>query len=255
MRVRVLGCSGGIGGDRRTTSLLVDDDVLIDAGTGVTALSLEEMARVRYLFITHAHLDHILALPLLLDSVGAERESPLRVYALAEVIEALRAHVFNWHIWPDFSRVPSREHPFMVYQPVEIGTPVDLSNREITAIPASHGRPAVGYLLRGSGGSLLFSGDTASHPALIDIANATADLRHLVVEASFANDHGHIAEISHHYCPATLLPDLDRLRPGVPVWITHLKPGREDAIMAELSDADLACGPPQPLRQGQVFEL
>ena len=35
MQIKILGCSGGIGGNMRTTSILVDDDVLIDAGTGV----------------------------------------------------------------------------------------------------------------------------------------------------------------------------------------------------------------------------
>ena len=35
MRLRVLGCSGGIGGRHlRTTSFLADSDILIDAGTG-----------------------------------------------------------------------------------------------------------------------------------------------------------------------------------------------------------------------------
>ncbi|MBL8235616.1 MAG: hypothetical protein JNL98_44410, partial [Bryobacterales bacterium] len=43
MKVRVLGCSGGIGGaNLRTTSMLVDRDILIDAGTGVGDLSLAE---------------------------------------------------------------------------------------------------------------------------------------------------------------------------------------------------------------------
>ena len=45
MKVRVLGCSGGIGGrSLRTTSLLVDDDILIDAGTGLTELPLDAQA-------------------------------------------------------------------------------------------------------------------------------------------------------------------------------------------------------------------
>lgn len=255
MKVRVLGCSGGIGGDRHTTSLLVDDDILIDAGSGVTRLSLEEMARIGHVFITHAHLDHILALPTMLDSVGVGRATPLQVHALPEVIEILQGHIFNWLIWPDFARVPTHEHPFMNYVPLEIGQTVRLGKREITAIPASHGRPAVGYRLRGESGSLIFSGDTTSHSALFDIANATADLRHFIVEASFDNEHEHIAEVSDHYCPATLLPDLARLKPGVPVWITHLKPGGEAAIMAELARPDLPCGIPCALVPDQVFDL
>ena len=32
MELKVLGCSGGVGGQLRTTTLLIDDDVLIDAG-------------------------------------------------------------------------------------------------------------------------------------------------------------------------------------------------------------------------------
>ena len=47
MRVRVLGCSGAIAKDCRTTSFLLDSDVLIDAGTGVGDLSLQEMRRIQ----------------------------------------------------------------------------------------------------------------------------------------------------------------------------------------------------------------
>ncbi|MDD3528243.1 MAG: 3',5'-cyclic-nucleotide phosphodiesterase [Gallionellaceae bacterium] len=254
MKVRVLGCSGGIGGDRHTTSFLVDDDILIDAGSGVTRLGLDEMGTIGHLFLTHAHLDHILALPTLLDSVGVVRAEPLVVHALPEVIETLRAHVFNWEIWPDFAQVPHGQ-PCMVYAPLAVGETVRLGGREITAVPVNHGRPAVGFLLRGGRGSLIFSGDTASHAALYAIANATADLRHLIVEASFEDAQRDIAAVSYHYCPATLLPDLARLKAGVPVWITHLKPGGEAAIMAELSRPGLPCGIPQALAPDQVFEL
>jgi ribonuclease BN (tRNA processing enzyme) len=255
MKVRVLGCSGGIGGERHSTSFLVDDDILVDAGSGVTRLTLEQMTRISHLFITHAHLDHILTLPLLLDSVGVDRAAPLQVHALPEVIEILKMHIFNWLVWPDFARVPTPERPFMSYVPLAIGHPVDLAGREVTAIPAKHGRPAVGYLLRGERGSLIFSGDTTSHQDLVEIANATSDLRHFIVEASFDNDHRHIADVSDHYCPATLLPDLARLKAGVPVWITHLKPGDESNIMAELAIGELPCGTPRALAQDQVFEI
>lgn len=255
MKVRVLGCSGGIGGGRHTTSFLVDDDILIDAGSGVTRLELDEMARIDHLFISHAHLDHILALPPLLDSVGVERATPLQVHAIPEVIATLKAHVFNWQIWPDFTHVPTPEKPFMRYVPIEVGEVVRLGGREITAIPANHGRPAVGYRLRGERASLIFSGDTASHDALYEIVNATDDLAQLIVEASFADELRHIADVSGHYCPATLLPDLMRLKAGVRVWITHLKPGGESVIMAELAAPGLPCGIPLALAQDQVFEL
>ena len=71
MQVQVLGCSGGIGDGRHTTSFLIDDDILLDAGSGVSRLSRAALARIDHVFITHSHLDHILSLPLLLDSVAA----------------------------------------------------------------------------------------------------------------------------------------------------------------------------------------
>ena len=96
MKLRVLGCSGGIGGRHlKTTSMLIDDDILIDAGTGATDLSVTALSRIDHVFITHSHLDHICSLPLIIDAVSAKRNSPLRVYALAETIQALRSHVFN----------------------------------------------------------------------------------------------------------------------------------------------------------------
>jgi len=52
MRVRVLGCSGGINQDVATTSYMVDDDILVDAGTGVCNLSIS-LLRIRTWTIFH----------------------------------------------------------------------------------------------------------------------------------------------------------------------------------------------------------
>jgi cAMP phosphodiesterase len=237
---RVLGCAGGTGDGRHTTSFLVDDDLLIDAGTGITRLTLDEMRRIDSVFLTHAHLDHVLGLPLLVDAVAGERAQPLRVFALPEVIDILRAHIFNWRIWPDFAVLPDAAQPLLTYTPVSFGESINVGGRELTALPVAHGEPAAGYRLRGGGGSLIFSGDTTSHAEFWRIVNATADLRHLIVEASFPNRLRDLADASRHYCPANLLPDLAGLRGDAAVWITHLKPGQEDEIMAELRAAPRA---------------
>jgi ribonuclease BN (tRNA processing enzyme) len=253
MKIRVLGCSGGIGDGRQTTSFLVDDDILVDCGTGVTTLSHADLCRIDHVFVTHSHLDHITSLPLLLDSVAGERGRPLTLHGLPEVLQILKDHLFNWSIWPDFARIPSPEAPFLRYESLYESEPVRLGKRLIAAIPAHHVVPAVGYLLRGEGGSLLFSGDTDSHEALWREANRTADLRHLIVECSFQDALADIAKASKHYCPQTLAADLRRLKAGPQVWITHLKPGSEAGIMAELvrHGAD-SC---RALNNGQVFEL
>ena len=109
MKVRVLGCSGGVSKGVATTSFLIDDDILIDAGTGVCNLTLAEMRKLRSIFITHSHLDHIASIPLLADTLfNGLIGNPLQVYAQRSTIKALRDHVFNWSIWPDFSALPHK---------------------------------------------------------------------------------------------------------------------------------------------------
>src|SRR5436190_16270593 len=97
MIVQVLGCSGSIAAGCRTTSFLLDDDVLIAAGTGVGDMPLDALARIEHILISHSHLDHILSIGLLADSVMRERRAapkpPIQVHALPETIAALRTHI------------------------------------------------------------------------------------------------------------------------------------------------------------------
>src|SRR5438477_2563198 len=160
VKVRVLGCSGGIGGKLRTTSMLVDADILIDAGTGVGDLSLEQLAKIDHIFVSHSHLDHVTSIPFLVDTVCWMRASPVVVYGIRETLDILRAHLFNWKIWPDFTQIPDADKPFMVYREIEVGTPVALGERRFTAFPANHTVPAVGYVVDNGRSSLVFSGDT-----------------------------------------------------------------------------------------------
>jgi cAMP phosphodiesterase len=157
MQIKILGCSGGIGGALRTTSMLLDDDILIDAGSGVGDLSMDELLTIDHVFITHAHLDHIAFLPLLLDTVFGLRTKPITVYGNQPTLEALRKHVFNWVIWPDFHTIPNEHTPFLQYQEIKIGEAVNINGRNITPLPVNHAVPAVGYQLDSGAASLVFT--------------------------------------------------------------------------------------------------
>jgi len=263
MKVRILGCSGGIGGRHlRTTSMLVDHDILIDAGTGVADLSLAELAMIDHVFITHSHLDHIAALPLMIDSIADMRDKPLTVYATQATLEIIRKHIFNWAIWPDFSEIPSREKAVMQYQAIRLGQRTSLGGRGITALPAEHTVPAVGYQLDSGAASLVFSGDTTVNDAFWPAVNKIANLRYLIIETAFSNHEMRLAALSKHLCPSMLVDELAKLvrspggasRAGVEIYITHLKPGQVELTMAEIE----ACAgdfQPQMLQNDQVFEF
>lgn len=254
MNVTVLGCSGGIGQGLRTTALLLDDDILIDAGTGVGDLSLAQLVAIDHVFLTHSHLDHIACLPFLLDSVMGKRAAPVTVYALPETIDVLKAHIFNWKIWPDFNQIPDQEQPFLQYRPLSLGQTFTLNQRMITALPAHHSVPAVGYLLDSGVGSLAFSGDTTSCDAFWQQLNQVKNLAHLVIETSFSNAEIELAQVSRHLCPTLLLEGLNQLQSKPQVHITHLKPGESESIMQEINAYRHALNPSQ-LWHGQIITL
>jgi ribonuclease BN (tRNA processing enzyme) len=255
MKVRILGCSGGIGGrDLRTTSILVDDDILVDCGTGVADLSIAELAKIDHVFITHSHLDHIASLPLLIDTVGDMRQKPLIVHATDATLEILRNHIFNWAIWPDFSEIPTEDAPFLRYESLRVGESVEIGARKITPLPANHTVPAVGYQLDSGAASLVFSGDTGPCPELWRTVNKIPNLKYLIVETAFSNRERQLAKISLHLCPDMLAEELANLQHAVEIFITHLKPGQSELTMREVLEA-IGELKPSMLQNNQVFEF
>lgn len=254
MKLRVLGCSGGIGGCLRTTAMLVDDDVLIDAGTGVGDLSIAELAAIDHVFVTHSHMDHIAFIPFLVDTVGGMRSRPLVVHATQATLDILRAHVFNWKIWPDFSEIPSPEHPYLRFEPVHVGARIELGTRAITPVPANHVVPAVGYHVDSGRQSLVFTGDTTTNDELWNIVNQIENLRYLIIETAFCNRERDLAIASKHLCPSMLAEELAKLTRKPDVYITHLKPGELELIMHEIDECAGAYSPTM-LRNNHVFEL
>jgi ribonuclease BN (tRNA processing enzyme) len=254
MKLTVLGCYGGIGGARRTTALLLDEDVLIDAGTGVGELSLEQMARVDHVFLTHSHLDHCGFIPLLADAVAFLRKQPLLVHALPQTIDALKENLLNGELWPDYSVLPTPADPYIRFVPVTPGETTLLGRRRITPLPARHAVPAAGYRLDSGAASFVYSGDTTDCEPFWEALNGIGNLRYLMMETTFLNANAGGAARSGHMTAALLAQGLARLQRPVTLLITHMEPGKEDATMAEVV---AACGKFQPVRleQGQQFDI
>lgn len=263
MKVRVLGCSGAIAKECRTTSFLVDADVLVDAGTGVGDLTLDEMLAIDHVLLTHSHLDHVAALPLMLDANAARRSGPVHVHALAGTIEALRAHVFNDVIWPDFTRLPTAQAPFIRFHPIEVGQVLEIGGKRIEVLPAVHTVPAVGYAVTSRQACWVFSGDTGPNPAFWRRVNQLP-VNMLVIETAFSSREGQLAADSLHLSPAMLARELEQIATdrGYPIYITHTKPAETELIMSEIRQLDGARAGDERARHdirwlsaGQEFEL
>lgn len=255
MKLRVLGCSGGIGGRHlRTTSFLVDHDMLLDGGTGVGDLSLAELTLIDHVFVTHSHLDHIASIPLLVDTVGDMRNRPLTIYSSESTLTILRNHIFNWSIWPDFSEIPTPERPFLRYQPVRVGEALEIGGRRITPLPANHTVPALGYQFDSGAASLVFTGDTTTCDELWKAVNKIRNLRYLIIETAFSNREKPLAVASKHLCPSMLAEELSKLQHSPEIFVTHLKPGQIELTMQELEE-DVGDFHPRMLQNNHVFDF
>ena len=254
MRFRCLGCDGGIGGELRTTSFLVDDDVVIDCGTGVGDLAAAELARVTDVFLTHAHVDHTGFLPMLIDATIAARAEPLVVHGTTETLDALARHVFNNEIWPDFTRIPTPERPFLRHATLAVGEAMEVKGRHFTALPVAHTVPAVGYHLDSGRASLVFSGDTGPCDSLWRAVNKIGNLKHLIVETSYGDEQQWIAEASGHLCPKLLAEELEKLERPAEILLTHMKPSTHETIMREVGARSWRSQPRQ-LARGQIIEF
>jgi len=254
MRLKILGCSGGIGGTLRTTSMLLDEDILIDAGTGVGDLSLNEMAKIDHVFVTHSHLDHVTSIPFIVDSVGYMRSKPLIVHATQATQDILKQHLFNWKIWPDFSEIPNKNKPHMRHENISVGITVELEGRRITPLPANHVVPAVGFHIDSGKSSLVFTGDTTTNDPFWVVVNKIENLRYLIIETAFCNREKELAITSKHLCASMLAESLNKLERNPEIYITHLNPGEADIIMREVKEDAKKFGP-RRLMNNQIFDL
>ena len=238
MRIKTLGCSGGIGAGSRTSAMLIDNDVLIDAGTGIGDLGLADLHAIRHVFLTHAHLDHIAGLPMLVDAnFAVDFEQPVTVYARTETLDAISAHLFNDVIWPDFTKIPSADNAMLRYVVCNPGDTVEIGNRRFNAVDVSHSVPSLGFTVHNSGGVFAVSGDTKTNETLWPALNSCDDLKVLVIEVSFPDEQKDLAATSGHYCPATMCRDLERLKHNPDIWLTGMKPGEEARILEQVIKA------------------
>lgn len=254
MELKVLGCSGGVGGQLRTTTLLIDDDVLIDAGTGLGDLNLQAMGSIRHIFLTHSHLDHITSIPFLVDTMFDSIKEPIIIHGLAKTIDALKTHIFNNIIWPDFSRLPNSDKPVMKYQVMQAGDVVEINNRKIEMIEVNHIVPGVGYRVESISGSFAFSGDTTTNDTFWAALNKHAKLDLLIVESAFSNKDITLCHLSGHYCAELLGADISKLNHKPEVYISHNKPGAEGQIFGECQKA-ITTHTIHPLSAGHSFKL
>ena len=237
MEVSILGSAGSEAPGLNPPAFLIDNFLLLDAGTVTLTLDKIAQCRITHIFLTHAHLDHLKGLPFLLDNLNAVNPTcQILVLSGKEVISDLKKHIFNNRIWPDFAAIPDAQNPVMRYQSISTRQPVVIGDYRIHAARVNHTVPAYGYIVEhASGASLLYTGDTGPTEAIWKKMRGR-DVKALIVEVSFPNELSSLALATGHLSPDLLEAEIRKM-PSTPgkIYISHLKPPFRSQIEAELA--------------------
>lgn len=241
MQIKLLGAHCAETSSTRLTSLLIDDVLAIDAGGLTGSLTLEAQQRLKAILLTHEHFDHIRDVALLgyqtsLAMAAGLPNTAKLVYCTDEVRAALLAHILNNKIFPDFTRLPSPQHPALIFHSLQPHVPQVIEGYEVLPIPVKHPVPAVGYQVTSRGKSFFFTGDTG--PGLAACWEHTSpDL--LITELSGINKYTRAATEVGHLTPQSLQQELIefRQRKGYlpPVVLIHLAPHLQAQIEQEIN--------------------
>lgn len=236
MKLRVLGAFGSEGLGQRPSAFLVDDRVLVDAGTVGGALTIPEQLAIEHALLSHAHLDHLVGLAFLADTLASSIEIPsVTVTGIAPVIHAVRDGIFNNTVWPNFARIPSQETAVVKYRTLVEDAEHRVGDLWVTPVPVSHSVPASGFVVHDGARGFVYSGDTGPTEALWKAMRGLTGLRAVVLECAFPNRLADLAQPSKHLTPALIQREMDKLPPDIPVWIFHIKPPFYEETAEELA--------------------
>jgi ribonuclease BN (tRNA processing enzyme) len=237
MKIRVLGSSGSEGPGHNPSAFLLDEFLLLDAGTVSLSLHRHEQCKISHIFLTHAHLDHIKAIPFLVDNIVASNQGcQLTILSGREVISDLKRNIFNNRIWPDFTLIPDSARPVMQLQVISPRDCLEINGYKIYATKVDHSVPAYGYLIEDSlKRALVYTGDTGPTHKIWKRMRGH-DVKALIIEVSFPDEMLDLALKSCHLTPSLLQAEIEKME-VVPerIYITHLKPYHKTTIQEQLA--------------------
>jgi len=254
--IKVLGASGSLDRNQECISFLVADNIAIDAGNLMRPLG-KKSNDIEHVFLTHAHFDHILDLPFLIETHFESRSKPLKIYGLKQTLEFLEQHLFNEMIWPKFQSIlhPTAKQSLLSFVEIELDQTTHIDGLSITPIEANHTAGSCGYLLKKNDTSCLISGDTYINPRIAELINNDTTIKSLLIDVSFPSQLAELAKESKHLTPKLLsemIADFNRI---VTIYPYHLKPAYKTETVEQLNHRQLAPLLSKVLEGGDILDI
>ena len=235
MKIQVLGGHGGLALGFATTSYLIDDKLLIDAGAVASTLTVEEQCRIEHILISHCHLDHIKDLAFICDNCFGLRPKPFEVFTHSTVKDIIKKHLLNDIVWPDFTLLPNAENPTMRINAVDEEKEFVLGEYRVTPIKVKHDHDAMGFIIEKGDMAVLMTLDTGPTDRIWELGKKVKNLKAIFTEVSFPNELQKVANVSNHHTPQTIKTELSKMPAQIPIILTHLKPNYQKDILVQMA--------------------
>lgn len=235
MRIELLPSSVPSSESQFLVSFLINDAVAIDAGPLGLVADLDRQRRVRHVFLTHEHVDHIATLPIFLENVYEPGPACVELLAAADLLESLQRDIFNGRVWPDFFSLSIENDRFVQATSVAAGASVERAGLTITPLPVAHSVDTLGFLVDDGRAAVAVPSDTGPADLLWDMLAAAPRLDAVFLEVSFPNSMAELAAATGHHCPATFAVEIRKLGRQVRWIVVHRKPRFAREIAAELA--------------------
>ncbi len=236
MLVRIIGGHGGVAPGFRNTSYLIDGKLLIDAGSSALGLKIDEQKLIDNILISHSHLDHITDLAFMCDNCFGLMDAPFEVYCSRQVRKSIQKHLMNDSIWPDFSKLPSKNNPTICYNDLKDEQEMAIGGYLVKPVRVNHYGEAFGFIVEKGKSSVLFTQDTGPTDRIWEVAKEYSNLKAIITEVSFPNQMAQIAASSLHHTPLSLQAEIAKMPPDIPIFLGHLKPNYQTQIYKQIEE-------------------
>lgn len=217
MRVEFFGTAGfHPNAERHTAGIFIPDAApghafLLDAGTGTWRLTARDLPPKLHVFLTHAHLDHIVGLTYLLDVMHG-RDLEITISGNARTLDAARRALFGSPLFPLEMTYATRE--------ISPDAPLEVAGAQVSAFPLTHPNGCLALRFDWPQKSLAYVTDTVGDDLYLDFI-AGVDL--LIHERNFPDRQAEIALASGH-CTSSDLVRAARASGAKQVVATHFNP-------------------------------
>jgi ribonuclease BN (tRNA processing enzyme) len=234
----VSGPDGGL--SHSLISYVFNDTLAVDAGCIGLYGSWRQQAKIKHVFLSHTHMDHIASLPMFLENVFQSGGEPVTVYGSQTVLDDLQRDLFNDRLWPDFVALSKGDAKFLRLQVIADGQTISAAGLRITPCPVNHVVPTLGFFIEDDRSAVLVVSDTGPTHTIWERARRTPNLKAVFLEASFPNALAWLADASKHLTPRLFAQEIQKLGRPARIIAVHIKPRYYEPVVAELQGLGLA---------------